>query len=539
MSTGSQTRRAPAQGGSGKYKRRTTIAAAIATVGLLAAACSSSTSPAATDQSATTTTPIKHIVVLYDENISFDHYFGTYPNAANTDGVPFTAAPGTPAVNGLTPDLLTHNPNLFQPQRLGPDQAMTCDQDHSYKAEQEAFNNGKMDQFVQKTQKDECPAAYGPNGIVMDYYDGNTVTAMWNYAQNYALSDNSFGTTFGPSTPGALEVTAAQTYGAQAIDAKTGKPVQDPNLVAAPDAQGIGSDIDDADPAYDDCSNKSHTTTDNLMAMNAKNIGDALNDKNISWGWFQGGFTPTGKNADGKAVCGSKHANLGGQQVLDYSPHHEPFQYFKSTSNPSHTVPASLDEVGHAGPANHQYGLEWFDQAAKAGKLPAVSYVKASEYQDGHAGYSDPVDEQHFLVDRINAIQQSPDWKSTAIFIAYDDSDGWYDHVAGPVINGSTSASDVYGPCASKPALGGHQGRCGTGPRLPLLAISPYAKTNHVDHTLTDETSIVKFIESNWSLPTLGNGSSEATAGDLSGMFDFASPKATQLILNADGTEKH
>jgi phospholipase C len=536
VSSGSQTWRA--LGGS-RRRRRRTVAAAIAAAGLLATGCSSSSQPTASNAAMTTTTPIKHIVVLYNENISFDHYFGTYPNAANTDGVTFNAAPGTPAINGLTPDLLTHNPNLFQPQRLGPAQAMTCDQDHSYTPEQGAFDNGKMDMFVQKTQQDDCTGEYGPNGIVMDYYDGNTVTALWNYAQHYTLSDNSYGTTFGPSTPGALEVTAAQTYGGQAVDAKTGKPVQDPNLVAAPDAQGTGSVVDDADPAYDDCSNKSHKTTDNLLAMSGKNIGDELNDKNITWGWFQGGFTPTGKNSAGYAVCGTTHQNVGGQSELDYSPHHEPFQFYKSTSNPHHTTPASLDEVGHNGPANHQYGLEWFTQAAKAGKLPAVSYVKAPEYQDGHAGYSDPIDEQHFLVDTINTLQQSPDWKSTAVVIAYDDSDGWYDHVAGPTVNGSKSAADVYGPCATKPALGDHQGRCGVGPRLPLLAISPYAKTNFVDHTLTDETSIVKFIEHNWSLPVLGNGSSEATAGDLSGMFDFSSPKAPALILNPDGTEKH
>ncbi|WP_269456534.1 alkaline phosphatase family protein [Nocardia terpenica] len=216
---------------------------------------------------------------------------------------------------------------MFNPQRLTPAQAMTCDQDHSYRAEQEAYDNGKMDQFVQKTQKGDCTGEYGPNGIVMDYYDGNTVTALWNYAQHYALNDNSFGTTFGPSTPGALEVTAAQTYGAKAIDAKTGNAVTDPNLVAAPGPDGVGSLIDDADPAYDDCSDKSHTTTDNLISMTGRSIGDALGDKNISWGWFQGGFTPTGKNAAGYAVCGSSHPNLGGQTQTDYNPHHEPFQY--------------------------------------------------------------------------------------------------------------------------------------------------------------------------------------------------------------------
>src|SRR5580765_8916237 len=103
--------------------------------------------------------PIEHLVVIFQENNSFDHYFGTYPVAANTDGQHFTAAPGTPAVNGLTPDLLTHNPNLANPTRLGgPGQQVTCDQDHEYEAEQQAVNGGKMDQFVQHTQVATCNA---------------------------------------------------------------------------------------------------------------------------------------------------------------------------------------------------------------------------------------------------------------------------------------------------------------------------------------------------------------------------------------------
>ena len=141
------------------------------------------------------------MVVIFPENISFDHYFGTYPHAANTDGTPFTPAPGTPAVNGLTPDLLHHNPNAYQPQRLSPEHALTCDQDHKYAAEQRAVNGGRMDKFVENTERDRCtgqPVLFGEPGIVMDYFDGNTVTAMWNYAQHYAMSDNSFDSVYGP-----------------------------------------------------------------------------------------------------------------------------------------------------------------------------------------------------------------------------------------------------------------------------------------------------------------------------------------------------
>src|SRR5580692_273546 len=136
-----------------------------------------------------TATPIKHVVVIFDENVSFDHYFGTYPFAANTDGTPFHARPGTPYVNGLyssitktgpTGPLLTSNPNQYNPQRLTHSQALTCDQNHGYTPEQQAEDNANMDMFVQDTEQDDCSTTgefYGPPGIVMDYYDGNTVTA--------------------------------------------------------------------------------------------------------------------------------------------------------------------------------------------------------------------------------------------------------------------------------------------------------------------------------------------------------------------------
>ena len=147
-----------------------------------------------------TATPIKHVVVIFQENVSFDHYFATYPMAANPAGEPkFVAMHGTPTVNGLTRYLREHNPNAAQPFRLDRSQAMTCDMDHEYTAEQKAFNGGLMDKFVESTgaNYNNCDPAQ-----VMGYYDGNTVTALWNYAQHYAMSDNSYGTTFVPLVAG-------------------------------------------------------------------------------------------------------------------------------------------------------------------------------------------------------------------------------------------------------------------------------------------------------------------------------------------------
>ena len=165
-----------------------------------------------------------------------------------------------------------------------------------------------------------------------------------------------------------------------------------------------------------------------------------------------------------------------------------------------------------------------------------MSFLKAAAYQDGHAGYSDPLDEQTFLVKTINTLQALPTWRQTAVIIAYDDSDGWYDHVMGPIISQSNDpAYDALsdpGQCGTAKA-GAYQDRCGYGPRLPLLVISPYARENFVDHTVTDQSSILRFIEDNWSLGRIGNQSFDALAGQLNSMFDFAGKHhARPLFLN-------
>jgi phospholipase C len=465
-----------------------------------------------TSQNTKTTTPIKHLVVIFQENVSFDHYFGTYPYAQNPAGEPkFTAKSDTPSVNGLSQYLLTNNPNLANPRRLDRSEALTCDQDHGYTAEQQAFDHGLMDKFVQYTSGGNCKDP----STVMDYYDGNTVTGLWNYAQHFALSDNSYGTTFGPSTPGALNLVSGQTHGA--------------TPAAITGAVANGTVIADPNPTFDACS--SGTT----VAMSGTNVGDLLNQKNIAWGWFQGGFKPS-STANGKIVCGTSHTNIGGASIVDYSPHHEPFQYYKSTANPNHLPPTSTAMIGKTDQANHQYDLTDFWAAANSNNLPAVSFLKAAEYQDGHAGYSDPLDEQHFLVNTINQLQKLSSWKDTAVIIAYDDSDGWYDHVMSPIVNTSSDAQNDAltdpGQCGVGKA-GAYQDRCGYGPRLPLLVISPYAKQNFVDHSVTDQTSILRFVEDNWGLGRIGDSSFDAKAGSLNNMFNFSHKgRSSKLYLD-------
>ena len=458
-----------------------------------------------------TTTPIKHLVVIFQENVSFDHYFATYPAAANTDGTPFHAAAGTPSVNGLDTPLLTpNNPNSAQPFRLSHEQAQTCDQDHSYTDEQKAVDGGLMDKFVETIGRGagSCQDYGHGKALTMGYYDGNTVTALWNYAQHYAMSDNSYGTTFGPSSVGAVNLISGQTHGfAQTSPAVTSN----------------GTMIGDPQPSGDTCDTRDNTKA----ASGAHNLGDLLNKHDVSWGWFEGGF----------ADCTASHTDAGGVTSTDYIPHHEPFQFYASTSNPAHTRPASVAEIGHDGPANHQYDLTDFWAAVGNGTMPAVSFLKAAAYQDGHAGYSTPLDEQAFLVDTINRLEKAKDWKSTAIVIAYDDSDGWYDHQTSPIVNQSNDPNhDALrgSDCGTSPSrvAGGYQDRCGYGPRLPLLVISPYAKTNFVDSTTTDQTSILRFIEDNWSTGRIGDSSFDAMAGSLATMFDFSAGDNRRLILD-------
>lgn len=538
------------------------------------AGATGSTPPGSVDEAAkfATKTAVKHVVVIFGENISFDHYFGTYPKADNGDGVTFNAKPNTPTPNNLTtpkdvttadfaplttgPDLMTANPNSLTTTANGTDaanpfrftsaQGATQDMGHNYMPEQQASNGGAMDLFPRftgtKGPPPGSPGAVLTKGQVMGFYDGNTVTAMWNYAQAYALNDNSWTTVFGPSTPGAINLISGQTNGFASSNKDPA--TMSPNHVVA-DGNGNFTMIGDVDPLNDVCS-----TSGEQVLMKSKNIGDMLNEKNITWGWFQGGFDLTLTNSNGTTGCNRASTFVHGTPAVtfpDYVPHHQPFQYYASTANPTHARPSSVSAIGHtlqadgktADPANHQYDSHDFFDAVKAGNFPALSYLKAPGIQDAHAGYSTPGDEQDFIISVVNAVAQSPDWATTAIILAYDDSDGWYDHQAPPIVNRSSSTADALngaGSCnlglqqstaavPANPLFGADgkpaQGRCGYGTRIPLMVISPLAKSNYIDHTLTDQSSVLKFVEDNWlgGARIQTGGSFDTIAGSIENML--------------------
>jgi phospholipase C len=497
-----------------------------------------------------TATPIKHLVVIFQENVSFDHYFGTYPVAQNPKGEPqFVAKPGTPTINGLSNALLNNNPNLnpangtgaTNPFRLDRPQAVTADQDHDYTAEQSAFDMGLLDLFPLNVGTAGPPPPGGgivnTNGLNLGYFDGNTVTAFWNYAQKFAMSDNSYSSTFGPSTPGVINLVSGQTNGVVKTLNGTGDEVDG----------GAGSltMIGDADPLNDTCS----SSTRAQGQLGGKNIGDLLTAAGVSWGSFMGGFNLNKKNHNGTTGCLRSSTNLAGT-TGDYIPHHAFFQYWASTANPTHARPKSISEIGNNGPANHNYDVDDFFDAIKAGNFPAVSFLKATAIQDGHAGYSDPLDEQKFIVNTINFLEQQREWKDTAVVILYDDSDGWYDHQMGPIVNQSTGPADTLtgpGACGtatnSLPGIDSNNphalGRCGYGMRQPLVVVSPYALENFVDHTVTDQTSVIRFVEDNWLAgQRIGQGSFDGIASSISQMFNFKHRRNDGfLILNPNTGE--
>lgn len=514
-----------------------------------------------------TATPIKHLVVIFGENRSFDHYFGTYPHATNPSGEPaFHALPWTPPVDGLDTALLTQNPNKLNPFngidgvnpfRLDRTQANTEGQSHAYTAEQLAYDNGAADLFPAYTGNNTVSSTgtFGTHGLVMGYYDGNTVTALWNYAQHFAMDDNAYTDTYGPSTPGAIAVVSGTNNGAVTV-LGTGATV--------PDGQGGLTLIGDTDPAYDVCS-----STRSTLMMTSRNIGDLLDAHGITWGGFMGGFDLTASNPNGSTGCSrSTYSSVLDATKTDYIPHHNWFMYYASTANPTHARPTSVAQIGYtddkdgsATPVHHEYDLHDFFDAVSSGNFPSVSYLKAPAIGDAHPGNSDPLDEQAFIVRVVNFLEQQPDWKNTAIIVTYDDSDGWYDHrYASPTTSSFdattpegthqgtvTGADQVNGPGVcngpdAKPGVGVNggavNGRCGPGTRIPFLVISPYARVNFVSDVRLTQSSVVRFIEDNWLHgERIGQGSNDATAGSIMGMFDFSRrrfDKAHRVFLDPD-----
>ncbi|WP_165942857.1 alkaline phosphatase family protein [Marinomonas flavescens] len=433
-----------------------------------------------------TLTPIKHVVVVMLQNESFDRYFGRYPIAENKPGeAAFHALNNTPQVTGYSKAVLTQNPNLTNPYRLAPAEP-TCDLGYGPLAQKASYNHGENNMFIwldssgpiNSINDDGCfPQS------VMGYYDGNTLHALWHYAQEYVMADHFFATDYSSTVSGLLNEIAGTTHGVL------------PRM--SPGVNYHDYLLGNNEPLYDDASSDHYK-----VHLTGNNIGDLLNQKQVTWGAFIGGFMPSSRTKEGKAILVDRSLSLQGSIIKDYFSYNDPFQYFKTTANPHHLAPESEANIGYQDQANHQYDLSQMWLALKNNNLPAVSYVIPKASQNGHVGSSSPLDEQAFLTQLISRIKQSTVWPSTAVMLVWNNSDGWYDHVTPP-----KATKDMAGT--------------GYGPRLPFLIVSKWAKHNVVDHQQLDQSSVLRFIENNWNLGFLGKQTPDRYANSLDNMFDF------------------
>jgi acid phosphatase len=435
---------------------------------------------------------LNHVVVILQENWSFDSLYGEFPgaNGIPEDGPPiaqldkqnqpYTTLPQPKdtnkkpvAADGRFPANLPVRPFDID-QYVAPNQ-LIGDLTQRFYQEQQQIDGGKMDKFVAQNQTD---------GLTLGYYNA-TVLPEGQLAMQYTLADNFFHAAFGGSMLNHFWLIAAATP-------------QWPNAPASMVAQ-VGPDgalvkdgvvtpdgylVNTAFPANGPHPATITNTAQLLPPLTLPTIGDRLDEKGISWGWFSGGWND--------AVAG--HAD----PLFQYN--HQPFAYFAKYAN------------GTPGQAAHLHDEQDFLRAAHDNTLPAVAFVKPAGADDEHPGYASLARGQQHVADLVKAVQQSPAWADTAIIITYDENGGFWDHVAPPT-------GDRWGP----------------GTRVPAIIISPYAKKGFVDHTQYDTTSILKLIEERWRLAPLGTRDAAATG--LANAFDFSQtpPAASGGMPAAEG----
>ena len=410
---------------------------------------------------------VKHVVVIYMENHSFDNLYGQFPGAEGLDdakkgniiqldaeGKPYTVLPPVPR-SSLFP---TNLPNTyFNIDQFVAADELTPDVTHAFYIEQKQIDGGKMDQF----------ALYNfTKGLTMGYY----ITAnlpLYKFATKYTLCDHFFHSAFGGSFLNHQWLIAA---------ASPAFPDAPANIKAQLDASGKliknGSVTPDGYAVGTLNSVNLHPKDENPanLVPNQTNptIGDRLSDKGISWAWYSGGWN--------NAVAGKADPS--------FTYHHQPFAYFARYKKGTEERKIHLKDESE------------FLAAAKNGTLPAVSFVKPIGLENEHPGESTVKAGESHAVQLINAVLNGPDGNNVVIILTYDENGGFWDHIAPPVI-------DRWGP----------------GSRIPAIIISPFAKRGYVDHTTYETVSILAFIEKRWGLKPLN--SRDRHADPLSHAFNF------------------
>jgi acid phosphatase len=413
---------------------------------------------------------INHVIVVFQENWSFDGLYGQFPGAnghanagaavrqVDKDGRPYQVLPQSP--DRSFPADLPVAP--FDLARFIPPDQRTSDLIHRFYQQQLQINGGRMDKFI---------AWSDAGGLVMSYYDATTLPEG-RLAQQFTLADNFFHAAYGGSYLNHFWLVCACTpvWGAAPAD-----------MVAQVDATGMlirdgevtpdGFSINTTQP-FNAPFAAGIPDSRRLPPQTMPTIGDRLSEAGVSWAWYAGGWNDA----------------VAGRPDPTFQFHHQPFNYFANYA------------TGQRARADHLKDTDDLFTALRAGTLPAVSFVKLLGADNEHPG-TVLLRGQQAVADLVAAVQASPHWRDTAIIITYDENGGRWDHVAPP-------AGDRWGP----------------GTRVPAIIISPFARRGFVDHTVYDTTSILKFIETRWQLAPLG--ARDAAANNLASAFDFTQAAA-------------
>jgi phospholipase C len=433
------------------------------------------TAPTVTQGQAAGLGKINHIIVIYQENWSFDALYGKFPGAnglanagatvrqVDKTGRPYATLP-QPMDNSKRPAV--PDPRFpadlpvapFDVARYVPTSERTGDLVHRFYQQQYQIDGGKMDKFV---------AWSDAAGLVMSYYDATNLPEG-QLAQRYVLADNFFHAAFGGSFINHFWLVCACT--AQWPNAPEALRAQlDPSGVLAKDG-AVTPDGYVVNTAF--TVNQPHPAEIDPKALlpnqTMPTIGDRLDEKGISWAWYSGGWNDA----------------IAGRPAPLFPFHHQVFAFFARYAD------------GTPGRAQHLKDEQDFLADLRGGRLPAVSFVKPLGPDNEHPGYADLLRGQQHVIELVAAVMQSPAWADTAIIITYDENGGRWDHVPPPV-------RDKWGP----------------GTRVPAIVVSPFAKRRYVDHTQYDTTSILRLIETRWNLAPLGT--SDRAAGDLRNAFAF------------------
>jgi phospholipase C len=423
--------------------------------------------------------PIDHVVVLFLENRSFDHLFGTYPGAdglanyggkqADKNGETYATLPPPLGRDGKPDSRFPADlPNApFALMRFVEPFDLTNNPVHRFYHMQRQYGAGADGVAMGK-----WVAEGTSGGITMGYYERAASPVQWRLADEFVLLDHYFQSIHGGSfanhyflvTAAVANVDDDPDY--RAVAGPDGAIVKDGEV--SPD----GYLVNNLDPPYPPQRLKTVVKRPFTQAT----IGDRLDAKGVSWRWYAGGWS-----AGADAVA----AGL--------MPHHNPFQYVRRVME----TPEGREHIRDAAE---------FPAALRDGTLPAVAFVKPHAPRNAHAAYSSVGAGDRWIGETVRAIMASRYWPRVAVVITYDEGGGWFDHVRPPIVD-----------------------RFGLGTRVPALIISPYARRGVVAHGQYDHASILRFIEWRWRLEPLTARDRDATA--FLEAFDFAQPPRAPVNL--------